>query len=426
MSTGLRGAFGAAASASGTVATASLPAGIQAGDEAYVAFSINGGTSVTITSPPSGWSLEAGPINLGNVNQTYLYKKTLTGSETTVSATWSQTGRWTVGGAVISGAALGPDSRTVITETTSDTTCGLPNYTPAVSSCYAVGIVSGQQGTGALSMTTPPAGWTNIGEYQTSVSGLHKDMVILGKQLGAGTGGNSQTGGNGVWSAAATQVGWIITVAPGFATITGTAAGAQGGSSSAVATVRHPGTVADAGAGSSAATGQVTHQGTAAAVQAGSSSATGARTVYGTASMAQAGASSATGDQSTPSGSIDGTAAAIGGGSSSAMGTVVKVGTAAVAGGGVAAAAGLVKVTGTAAATGSGTSGVTAVRTVYATAGLAGAGASAATGATNPPRPHVPADPSRTRYVAAERRVIEIEAETRTRKVRAEVRTITA
>ena len=236
----VRGSYGDTAGSTATAnVSITLPTGIVSGDISWLVISTN--SSVATLNPPTGWENTAGPVDNSNVCRSWLFRKVMDGSEsgTVVTATFSQSGRWTGAGLVI-GDTTGQDSLTFAQDTTTDLTASLPPFTPVADDCLAVGFVGAQHPSGQPSGFSPPAGWTELEDRSTSFgSGANLSAVVVSKQL-TGQAGTAQPSVDGTWVGNTRNNQWVVTFAPQVTvvrTTTGTATG-TGQTSATTATTR--------------------------------------------------------------------------------------------------------------------------------------------------------------------------------------------
>lgn len=196
------------------------PLGVQAGDEAYLFWVYS--TTATITADPSAAGFDqtglpgGGVVTDGGVNYA-LWKRTCTGSESgTFNVTMSGATRHGISATLIRGwdhhlATSGGD-------TGSDASHTAPAATPTVSGA-AVLIGQGERaGTGSTT-TTPPAGYTTIGDVALVATNGILNAIAYEGSAGTLTGGHASgvAVSPGAWvnDTAQTDVGmWTVLLAP--------------------------------------------------------------------------------------------------------------------------------------------------------------------------------------------------------------------
>jgi hypothetical protein len=224
--------------------TATLPTITTAG-KAYALVGTNLGSTTTVTTPPSGWVLEAGPVdNASNNMRVWLYSKDVTSADTggTFTLTLSGASRWGVGGAYLPGGA-GIDVSVQWIDNTDDTSIDIPAITPGVADAYRLVLVYDRSVSGALSVT-PPGGWNELADVcSTNGSGARFGAWVGGVQL-VGQSGVAQGIASATYSTSARNNGWQLTIAPAATTVTGSGAGTLPS-----ATGTGAGSLTDAGSG---------------------------------------------------------------------------------------------------------------------------------------------------------------------------------
>jgi hypothetical protein len=202
--------------------TATLPTITTAG-KAYTVVGTNLGPTTTVTTPPSGWALEAGPVdNASNNMRVWLYSKDVTAADSggTFSMTLSGASRWCVVGAVLPSGS-GIDVIAQWTDNTDDTTIDIPAITPTAADTYRLVLLYDRSVSGALTVAPPATGgWTELADVcSTNGSGARFGGWAGGVQL-TGQNGVAQATAQATYSTSARNAGWQLTIAPAVATTT--------------------------------------------------------------------------------------------------------------------------------------------------------------------------------------------------------------
>jgi hypothetical protein len=164
-----RGAQATVAGATGTAVSASLPAGIVAGDLILVCLTNNTGSGTTATTP-TGFTLLR-RVNDGTTLTDDFFWKRAAGGETTVTSTLSVSSKWLVHavvltGVVSTGSPFVVESGQGEPNTTAVTAHDTPSVTNTNSGAWALTSFSTRGGTAAT--WTPPTGQTELLDSTTS------------------------------------------------------------------------------------------------------------------------------------------------------------------------------------------------------------------------------------------------------------------
>lgn len=188
-----------------------VPNGIQAGDIAYLWGGLNTGTA-TATDPP-GWTLISGPIRAGSTISGWLWRKVLVGNEggTTVTSTFSASGRRHGGMVVLTSGSIEPGVMTPWNDTTADRAISIPAFTPQAADAQVMVIAMSRYPT-TNGTVTFPAGYTEVMEGITNYAVPNFSPAAAYKQLVGGP--TAQPAQNGVYTQNASTIGWVFTHAP--------------------------------------------------------------------------------------------------------------------------------------------------------------------------------------------------------------------
>lgn len=182
-----------AQSGSGTTSSQSLgamPGDWASGDFALAVSTIGAGSGITanvtgLTSP----TVAERRVNTNNTGQLNIFSEVLPSGDVgnTLALTASAARSMAAGALAISGSNGAVESITDGAQV-GGTSGVLPSVTPSVDNSLLVGFLS-TTGSTAITIPTPPAGWTQQWFVATTNSGTRVALACWTKQLGAGTAG---------------------------------------------------------------------------------------------------------------------------------------------------------------------------------------------------------------------------------------------
>jgi hypothetical protein len=199
-------------SGTGTTPGITLPS-LAVGDGIYLLLHVSG--SVTLSTPPSGWTLVDGPRQAGsNTTQGWLYKKTAVSGDSgaSVSMVISASTRWQVLAFVVRSGTLDQVSYGVGASTLT-TVNNIPAFTPIADDCLAVVLMDMASGSGVGNMaTTPPTGYTEVVDVSTTSGSLDSCVYLATKQL-TGQAGTAQGTTTATTNVNHRSNAWVVTFA---------------------------------------------------------------------------------------------------------------------------------------------------------------------------------------------------------------------
>jgi len=281
----------------GTAVAPTYPAGIQAGDVAYLAWTYQ--STATGVTNPSGY-LQQGTANMASGSGTVrVLTRVLDGSETAGQAITcaASTNKMTAALEVLRGV----DTANVINgsvqfraETVAGTTHACPSATPTVSGCVALTGIAERSSTGTSSYTAP-SGYTKRAEGVTTAAGMTITAIAddgLATPHASGTAVTPPvwTSGNTFSTANVETFTWLVPPAK----VTGSAALSASGTLTAAGTVRASASAAMSSTGTLTATATVRQRGGAALTATGALTAAGRLRIPAAAPLTATGALAAT------------------------------------------------------------------------------------------------------------------------------------
>lgn len=188
-----------------------LPSGFADGSTAYVAISINSTSTVVVVTPPTGWTLAAGPLDNSGSDVSYLYSKTVNAVDggSTVTFTLDASYRWTCSTAVVTAGTL---DQTIITQQATSTglSWATPGFTCNASNCLAVSFLHSQWPATSTDYTlTWPSGWTVQRNQHTSSTGA----AALGASIGTRAVTGTISSGSGTYASAGRFNEFLLVIA---------------------------------------------------------------------------------------------------------------------------------------------------------------------------------------------------------------------
>lgn len=202
-----------------TTATVSftIPAGAQDGDVAYAV--VANSTSVTMTTPATGWVLVAGPISQAAGTTAWLYRKVLTAADAGTTASWvtSAAGRPTGVMELLSGVdTTTPEDATPTSATfTGSTSHAAPAITTVTQDATILNMWVARVASSTIPTITVPGTHTPLTYSSTNFATTGVNTASRAGQLTAASGA---PGAKGPYSATigntATGVAYSIAVRP--------------------------------------------------------------------------------------------------------------------------------------------------------------------------------------------------------------------